>query len=139
MGESAFGAILTWNGERLLELESITGPSYAVDTIDVTSHDSENGFREFVAGLGDGGDITFEGNLLPGDDEGQMNFLRDLGAKEEREVTVSSPDDGIVFTCQGIATGWTPSFPHDGKLGFSATIKVTGKPSFATNVYEGTV
>jgi len=136
MGTSAFGTILTWGGEPLLELDSITGPSITVDTIDVSSHDSPNGFREFVAGMGDGGEVTFDGNLLPGDDDGQMNFLRDLTAKEERAVTVSAPDNSIVFTFQGIATAWSPSFPYDGKLAFSATIKITGKPTFTTGTYE---
>ena len=47
------GTILTV-GTAIAELESISGPSISMDTIDVTTHNSTGGIREFVGGMIDG-------------------------------------------------------------------------------------
>jgi len=128
-GLNAFGTTFKWNGTALAELTSIGGPKLKVDTIDLTSHDSTSGFREFVAGLKDGGEIKIEGNFIAGDTSGQIAFITDLKAGTKREVIITGPAAGaFTWTFDAIGTDYEPTFPDDGKLGFSASLKVTGVP-----------
>jgi predicted secreted protein len=50
----------------IAEVNSISGPSLSRDTIDVTSLDSTSGYREFIGGFRDGGEVSLE-----------MNFTKD--------------------------------------------------------------
>lgn len=127
-GQFAHGTTLSLGGSLVAELTNITGPSISVDPIDVTSHDTADKFREFVAGLKDGGEISVEGNLVS-TTQGNV-ILNNIASGDVVAVVITFPD-GITFTCQGFATGFEPGAPHDDKLSFTATIKVTGKPVLA--------
>lgn len=131
-GFSAFGTTLKWNAQPLAELQSIGGPGISIDTVELTSHDSVSAFREFVAGLRDGGDVSIEGNFIPGDSAGQRAFITDMKAGTKREVIITGPTAAaFTWVFDAIVTGYEPSYPFDGKLGFTATLKVTGKPVLA--------
>ncbi len=130
--KSAFGTTIQWNAEAIGEVLSISGPSQSVDTIDVTSHDSSDSFREFIAGLRDGGEVTIEGNFIPGN-TGQADLHTDMQAGTVREVIITFPSAmGTTFTFDALCTAHETTAPHDEKAGFSATFKVTGKPVLAT-------
>jgi hypothetical protein len=45
---------------RVHYVADITGPGINVETIDVTTHDSPDAFSEFVAGMADGADVSFD-------------------------------------------------------------------------------
>jgi len=131
-GISAFGSLLNWDTVDLAEITNISGPSESMDTIDVTSHDSDSGFKEFVAGLHNGGDITIEGNFIKGDTTGQIAMHTDFQATTVKAWIIKLPGwAGGVPQIAGngfiIAFSW--DFPFDGKISFSVTIKVTGKPT----------
>ena len=153
-GHSAFGTLLgvatsvntldlTTNPSSWTYIGNLTGiggPSLSMDTIDVTAHDSPDGFREYVAGVIDGGDISLEGNLV---DSGSGEELTDL--IDTREVigfcvrfasSATSTDalnyDTWLFT--GAMVGFETDAPFDDKIGFSASIKVSGKP-YLTGAY----
>lgn len=51
----------TW--ENIAEVNNISGPSKSRETIDVTSLDSVGGYREFIASIKDGGNVTFSMNF----------------------------------------------------------------------------
>ena len=129
MGVFANGATLTLGSDLIAELTSITGPSMAVDPIDVTSHDSADKYRQFVAGLKDAGEITVEGNLISAV---QGNYLvANITSGAEEDVIIAFADGPATFTCKGFCTGFKPDAPHDNKLSFSASFKITGKPTLA--------
>jgi len=131
-GYSGFGTTLQWNAQPLAELLSIGGPSISIDTVELTSHDSADTFREFVAGLRDGGDVSIEGNFIPSDTAGQRAFVTDLKAGTKREVIITGPTAAaFTWTFDAVVTAYEPTHPFDGKLGFTATLKVTGKPVLA--------
>lgn len=132
-GISAFGTTFQWNGNPLAELTSIGGPTISMDTIDVSSHDSADAFREFIGGMGDGGEVSLEGNLYPGDTPGQVALLDDMLDRQVREIIITFPD-GTTFTCDALATAFEPSAPFEDKLSFSATVKLTGKPVFGVGL-----
>jgi predicted secreted protein len=129
MGVFAHGTTLTLGSDLIAELTNVSGPTIAVDTIDVTSHDSADKFREFVAGLKDGGEISVEGNLITAV-QGNL-ILTNVASGDEEDVIITFGDGPATFTCKGFATAFEPGAPHDDKLSFSATFKITGKPVLA--------
>ncbi|HUV56283.1 MAG TPA: phage tail tube protein [Dehalococcoidales bacterium] len=127
---SGFGTLLSWNGEDLAELTSISGPTESMDTIDVTSHGSASGFREFVAGLHDGGEISFEGNFIKGDSDGQIAMHTDFQTGQVRAWIIKMPGYASApgVAGNGYITAFSINYPFDDKISLSGTIKVTGKP-----------
>lgn len=136
----AFGAVLeyveTGTNVPIGELTNIGGIGLTADTIEVTSHDSTSRFREFLQGIRDGGEISIEGNHVPSDD-GQaamythFNGDGDGGGLEAMIITFP---DASNWTFNAIVTNYQAGdAPYDGKLGFSATLKISGVPNFSTS------
>lgn len=49
----------------LAEVGSISGPTLQADLIEVTNHSSPSRFKEYIQGLKDGGELTFDLNYQP--------------------------------------------------------------------------
>ncbi len=123
----AWGATLTRAGNAIAELTSITGPSEKADTLDVTDLGAASGFRKFIAGLKDGGELSMEGSLYPGDTLGQVAMHADLASGTERAYILTFPAAaGATMSFQGLVTAWATANPVDNKVPFSATVKITG-------------
>lgn len=132
-GVSAYGTFLIWNYHKVLEVTSLSGPSQSRDTIDLTSHDSPDDFKEYVAGIIDGGEITVEGNFIKGDALGQINFHTDMQAGTKRSCFIVMPMAvGGAWSFEAIASGFESTYPFDEKIGVSGTLKITGKPTLLT-------
>jgi predicted secreted protein len=136
---SACGTLFNWDSADIAELTSISGPSQSLDTIDVTSHDSDDCYREFIAGLRSGGDISIEGNFLSTDTDGQVAMHTDFQAGEKKAFIIKFPawvetsHEYPQITGNGYVTAFDVSFPFEDKVSFSATIKVTGKPTLTVS------
>lgn len=129
----ARGTVLVWNYRKLLEMVNITGVSQSLDIMDVSNHDSSSQFREFLPGLLNGGEVSIDGNFIPGDDAGQIALHADMQSKTIRIAFIVMPmavGDALSFTA--LASGFGTSFPHDGKAGVSGTLRINGKPVFLT-------
>ena len=71
------------------EATDISGPEQERDTIEVTSHQSPNGFREWVGGLSDGGEVSFEVRYDPA----LHNVLQDdFADPQPRNYRIVLPD-----------------------------------------------
>ena len=118
----------TW--DYIGELTGIGGPSITGDTIDVTTHDSTDAYRSFVAGLLDGGDISLEGNLMTAGAGDEMLSLAEARAVVCYRVKfpVSAGSTGMDWLFGGILNTFETDAPHDGKISFSAGVKLTAKP-----------
>lgn len=128
-GASAYGTFLIWNYHKVLEVASLSGPSQSRDTIDLTSHDSVDSFKEYVAGIIDSGEISVEGNFIKGDALGQINFHTDMQAGTKRSCFIVMPMAiGGAWSFEAIASGFESTYPFDEKIGVSGTLKITGKP-----------
>ncbi len=110
----------------IAEVNSISGPNKSRDTIDVTSLDSVAGYREFIAGFRDGGEVTLE-----------MNFTRDGYADMDADFNIDTlvdyqivlPDaSNTTLDFSGLVTAIGLEVPLDDKISSSATIKISGKP-----------
>lgn len=106
---------------------AITMPGITFDTVDVTTNSSPNGFREFIPGLADGGEVTFTLNWH--DDEATHQELWE--AQQAREVIgfqVALPqfDTNNLFDFSGFVTGLPIASPIDAQVTQDVTIKITG-------------
>jgi len=137
-GVPAFSTFLIWNYHKVLEIASLSGPSQSRDTIDLTSHDSVGSFKEYVASVIDGGEISIEGNFIKGDANGQIKFHTDLQAGTKRSCFIVMPMAvGGAWSFEAIASGFETAYPYEEKIGVSGTLKVTGKPVLLTTQSAG--
>uniref|UniRef100_A0A6H1ZJC3 Cadherin-like beta sandwich domain-containing protein n=1 Tax=viral metagenome TaxID=1070528 RepID=A0A6H1ZJC3_9ZZZZ len=137
-GIAAYGITLNWDGVDVAEITNVSGPGMKVDSLDLTSHGSSDAFREFVAGLADGGEVTFEGHFYSGDTNGMIAFITDMQARSSKTCIVTSPTAAaFTWTFTAFATAFDMQYPHDGTLGFTATVKITGKPVLAVTAATG--
>lgn len=132
-GVAALRTFLIWNYSKVLEILSISGPSQSRDTIELTSHDSPDKFREFVAGPISGGEVSIEGNLIVGDTLGQIALHTDMQDGTKRDCFIVLPMGvGAALSFEALAKGFESSYPNDGKIGLSGSLQVTGKPTLLT-------
>ena len=136
---AAFGTTLTWDGEVVAGLSSINGVEIKVDTVEVTAHDSTDGFKEFLPTLLDAGEVTAEGFFNYSDTAGQQAMVTDMLAKSTKTAVITFPSaTGTTWTFTGfITTLKIGDASVDGAIPFSVAIKVTGKPTFAVAAVVG--
>ena len=114
--------------EVFSEVNNIEGPGFTRDTIDVTSLDSTGGYREFITGFRDGGEVTMEMNFTNANvDKLKSDFETDTLVNYK---IVLPDDDESIFSFSGYVTDMPASIPPDDKVTINVTIKVTGKTEF---------
>ena len=112
-------------------LSGITGPTTSADQIDVTSHESASGFREFIRGLVDPGTISFD-IWFDGTDPSQLELMADISDTSAAVVyTMTFPDlTDLVFTAKTNAFEF--NVPVDGALSAAVTLQITGAITYPT-------
>lgn len=126
MAERALGTTLTVGSTAVGGLTSISGVEVSADTIDVTTLDSADGYREFISGLIDGGEVSAEGYLSDlGTNEATLTGLIG-GEAQSCDITFAN---GAKWAFDAIVTGFSTSADLEDPLSFSITLKVTGKPT----------
>lgn len=115
---------------QLAEVRDISGPAVAVDTVETTSHSSPNAWKEFVATLLDGGDVTFEINYDPAEAT-QKNAANGLIAnmvaktlKDWKLILTDAANSAITFS--GYIVEFSPSMAVKSNLTAKLKIRVTG-------------
>jgi predicted secreted protein len=130
-GVAALGTTLTWNSNAVPELDNIEMTGSRGEKIDITNHDSADQYREYVMGLLDGGSINVTGNFLPAT-ANQTALITDHYSRTSRTWIITCSDAGdATFTGAGVVESFRVTAPVNGKLGFEATISISGKPTFA--------
>ena len=118
----------------IAEVKNIKGPKLKMDTIEVTSHSSTSAFREFIAGLLDGGEVTFDMNWLPANatQSYAAGVLRDMYNRTKRNFQLVFPSASpTTWTFAAYVTGFEPDAAVDGALMASLTLRLTGVPTLA--------
>jgi hypothetical protein len=108
------------------EVMGIGGPTASFDLVDSTSMESTLSTREFIAGLRDSGELTFEINFLPGNTV--HTGLRDDNLnRTKRQFQLLFPDSPVVtYTFAGFVSGFELNVPIDDRRIVNVTIKITG-------------
>lgn len=129
-GSFGNGATLVLGSTTVSEITKVSSPGFKADTIDTTTHNNSDKFRTFIKGLTDGGEITVEGNMNYTDYNTLYVMATTLSAYTAT-VTVPTTPSSSQWVASTLLTGLESGAPHDDKIDFSATLKVSGKPTFA--------
>lgn len=109
-------------------LTSISSPSMSQETIDVTTLDSDGGYREFIGSFKDGGEVSASGFFNP-QNEGQAAVYKALEDSTDEDFTIEFPADmKAKWVFKGVVTAYTTSAELEDAIAFEITIKVSGKP-----------
>lgn len=112
-------------------LTSIGGLELSADTIDVTTLDSDGGYREFIGGFKDGGEVPLEGYFEPETGKGQKELYDLFESGEKEAFVIQFPNNMASWEFNGVVTGFGTSADLEDPLAFSCTIKVSGKPTLS--------
>lgn len=114
----------------LAEVTAVTPPGMSRDSVDATHMQSPEAWREFIAGLKDGGEVSLELNFVPGGTAAAALTaelaLSGSSATKNRRIVFASGD---MFEFAAFLTGFEPDAPLDDKMTGAPTFKVTGKPT----------
>lgn len=124
------GAVFTRDSVAIAEIRNITGPGMTRDFIDVTNLDSTGGFREFIGGFRDGGELTFSMNFTV---DGYGELLADYNSDTAQSYELILPDSGATtFSFSGYVTNLPLNITPDDAMTCDVTIKITGEVSMAS-------
>jgi hypothetical protein len=130
---SGFGSTLGYQAgtdgtyTTLAEITNISPPNMKVDTADVSTMDSPDSFKEYIALLADGGEVTVQLNFKASITTTITGLLR---LKKTWKITLP---DSSNWVFSGILTGLDGAIPHDGKVTQSFTLKISGKPTWSAS------
>jgi len=114
----------TGQWDSIAEINSIEGPTMTRETIDVTSLDSTDGYREFITSFRDGGTVTLNMNFTR---DGYETMKDDFEDEDLQNYEIVLPDDdNTSFEFQGLVTECPLSISADDKVGSTVAIKVSG-------------
>ena len=112
----------------VLEVRSVSGPNEESTQVEVTNFDSTGGYREFIAGLKDGGEVTFETNYV----KTEYARLHTSFANGTLESWKHVLTDGSDAAFSGIVTNIGKETPVDSQITNSFTVKISGPVTFTS-------
>lgn len=126
------GTKLSVGGKVVGSLTSIGGLELSSETTDVTALDNKDGYKEFLGGFKDGGEVPVEG-FLDGENEGQEAMLEAFESQEPVACSIEFPAKiGKTWTFNAVVTRYKAGDAElTGALKFGGALKVSGKPTLA--------
>jgi hypothetical protein len=114
----------------LLEIIKLAGPGMKADIKEVSNMGSPSTYKEFIPGLREGGDITFEGNYIPKESTlSQQNVRTDFESGTLSNWCLALPSAGTgIWMFTGYVISLAPSYPLDDRIVVAGVLRITGKP-----------
>ncbi|MDN4069936.1 phage tail tube protein [Paenibacillus vini] len=129
LANRAVGTKLMFGTTPVAELTSIGGLELSADTIDVTSLDSDGGYREFIGGFKDGGEVSISGFFNPGDaGQAAVYAAFNSGARTACEIQFPAALKAS-WTFDAVVTAFSTGAELEEAVSFEATLKVSGEPT----------
>jgi predicted secreted protein len=114
----------------IAEVNSIKGPGLSAAFIDVTSLDSDGGYKEYIRGFRDGGEVTLNMNFTMA---GFSALLDDYESADMVDYQIILSDTGhTTINFSGFVTDLPISVTPDDKVTCDCTIKVSGQVTITT-------
>ena len=127
---SGVGTVFNRNAVAIAEVNSIDGPNKSRNTIDVTSLDSTGGYKEFIPGFRDGGEIALDMNFTL---DGYDDMNADFESETIQTYSIVLGDTGnTTFSFSGYVTSLGLAVPLEDKVTSKVTIKISGQVTLAT-------
>jgi len=111
--------------QTIAEVTNISGPGMVRDLIEVTSLDSTDGYREFISGFRDGGNVVLSMNYTRA---GLDIFFADFESTVIQNYEIILPD-GTSIEFEGFVQEFPLTIPTDSQITMETTIKVSGPPT----------
>ena len=109
---------------EVAEVFSVTPGAATADRIDATHMQSPGRRREYIAGLIDNGEASFEINWIPGNATDELlRDLMDSGVSVEHRITF--PND-VTVTFTAAIIGFEKTIPVDDRMTATITVAVSG-------------
>ena len=110
------------------EVFDVNPPNQQTDEVEVTHYGSTGGYREFIPGLKDGGEVSFQINWIPADPTDII--LRDLHSNGETRIhRITFPNDAKI-EFPGWVKGFERGTPLDDRMTGTVTVRVTGPSTY---------
>lgn len=139
-GKKSFGAKLQYRESTgpdvwvdIANITKISPFNLKVDSVDVSSMDSPDEYREKVPGFKDAGEANFELNY--DDEEPTHQLLSEIADGTVGTWRIIYPNTTFPKTTQtfsGFISQVGPEIPYDGKMTANCVINVSSKPVFGT-------
>lgn len=110
---------------NVAEVTMITPPGYSRDPVEATHLTSDDGYKEFIAGMKETGDASFTLNWVPSATDLMVTaFESDVG-----NYRIVAPN-GVFITFRGFFTSYEiGDLDPNGKMNATVTVKISGKPT----------
>lgn len=117
---------------QLNEVLSVTPPNPQIAEVEATHMLSPGRRREYIAGMIEDGEGTFEFNYIPGGSTDTLirAALND-GITRDYKIVIPDGADGWEITGQCIVRGWERNLPIDDRMTATLTVRFTGDVSEA--------
>jgi len=129
------GTTLKKGDTTIANLTSIDGVGVSADTVESTNLSTEGGYRTFVNGLKDAGEVSLSGHFGYAD---HSPLFEDFEASTLDSYTIEFPDrltaTGTQSTFTAVVTGFSTSVELEDLISFEATLKVSGRPTLVAPV-----
>lgn len=135
--QKSLGTKIMIGQNSIAELTSIGGLELSKDTIETTTLDSD-GWRTFIGGLKDAGEVSISGYFNPADKNGQVAMYNAFNDDSVLDYKIIFPPTmGAQWGFQGIVTAFSTGAELEDGISFEGTIKVTGKPTLGLTASTG--
>ena len=131
--------IQRWSGAAwvtVAEQVTVSGPSLSSDDVEVTNPESPNSTKEYIPALLDTGEVSFNGNFIPGN-ASQQQLLTDQVARTVADWQIVLPDavaiaDRTKWSFEGYIKSIDFSYPTPTQMTINATMKLAGTATLAS-------
>lgn len=136
--DKSLGTTISIGGTQIGVLTSVGSPEISADTIETTTLDVVDGYRTYIPGMMDGGEVPVVG-YFDVSDSGQVALYNALNDKSLKTVIITFPATiGATWTFSAMVIKFkTGEANLDDVLGFEATFKISGKPILGITASTG--
>lgn len=114
-------------------LNSIGAVEKSADSTEVTTLDNTDGYKEYLGGMKDGGEVAIEGYMDGADSSNQDAMETAFEDQLVHKFSIVFPETiGKTWSFNGTVTKYSAGGAAPGDaLKFSASVKISGKPTLA--------
>ncbi len=112
----------------ITEVFGLAGPNLVQDVIEVTNHDSPQGFKEWIGGLLEAGEVSGQINYQP-TNATHAGMRSDLLAHTKRNFNIVWPPAGPTWAFSALITKFDIKASEKSQLIADFSLKITGPVS----------
>lgn len=135
----AYGSEFQIGTTKVGEIQDIDGPSMSKDAIEVTHNDGTvgDGYRQFLPGWRDGGEVGITANWIPADSThgsstGLLSIFESDDLQAFKIVTSGDGSSGTIdISFNGVITDFNVSLPLEEQSQLECTVKISGAVTVA--------